>query len=154
MLTLPPSVKIYLVVEPVHMHRSYDGLSGAAQEVFEQDPMSGHLFVFVNRTRTQMKALYWDRGGYCVFGKRAKVVVRAGDRDDGDVAARLVGLARRELVLESGRPRAAGARSPPRRRPWWTWGLASWVPRPPVCPSLADVAKSTAVSCTGPRVAG
>jgi transposase len=70
MLTLPPSVKIYLAVEPVHMHRSYDGLSGAAREVFEQDPMSGHLFVFINRTRTQMKALYWDRGGYCVFGKR------------------------------------------------------------------------------------
>lgn len=70
MLTLPPSVKIYLATEPVHMHRSYDGLSGAAREVFERDPMSGHLFVFVNRTRTQMKALYWDRGGYCVFGKR------------------------------------------------------------------------------------
>ena len=70
MLTLPPSVKIYLATEPVHMHRSYDGLSGAAREVFEQDPMSGHLFVFVNRTRTQMKALYWDRGGYCVLGKR------------------------------------------------------------------------------------
>ena len=70
MLTLPPSVRIYLAVEPVRMSKSYDGLSSAAREMLRQEPMSGHLFVFFNRTRTQMKALYWDRSGFCVVGKR------------------------------------------------------------------------------------
>lgn len=70
MLTLPPSVRIFFAAEPVRMHCSYDGLANAAREVLAQDPLSGHLFVFFNRTRTQVKALYWDRDGYCVIGKR------------------------------------------------------------------------------------
>lgn len=70
MLTLPPSVRIFIAATPVRMCNSYDGLANAAREVIAQDPMTGHLFVFFNRTRTQVKALYWDRDGFCVIGKR------------------------------------------------------------------------------------
>lgn len=70
MLTLPPSVKIFIAAAPVRMSKSYDGLANAAREVVLQDPLSGHLFVFFNRTRTQVKALYWDRDGFCVIAKR------------------------------------------------------------------------------------
>ena len=51
------------------MRCSYDGLS-LAVERSGLDPMSGHLFVFLNRRGTQMKILYWDTSGYCVVAKR------------------------------------------------------------------------------------
>ena len=52
MLTLPPSVRIYLALQPVRMGKSCDGLSIAAHELLREEPMSGHLFVSFNRTRT------------------------------------------------------------------------------------------------------
>jgi transposase len=52
------------------MRRSFDGLSALTARALGQDPMSGALFVFINRRATQMKVLYWDRTGYCVWAKR------------------------------------------------------------------------------------
>jgi len=70
MLSLPPSVRIFIGIEPLDMRKSFDGLANATRHVLEQDPLSGHLFVFFNRSRTMMKSLYWDRGGYCLIAKR------------------------------------------------------------------------------------
>jgi transposase len=69
-LSLPPSVRVYLAAEPVDMRKSFDGLSAATREVLKEDPMSGHLFVFVNRVADITKVLYWDRNGWCVIAKR------------------------------------------------------------------------------------
>ena len=52
------------------MRKSYDGLSALIKGTLKQDPLNGHIYVFVNRRRTQMKALYFDRSGYCIWGKR------------------------------------------------------------------------------------
>lgn len=52
------------------MRKSYDGLSALARRALGEDPLSGQLFVFINRKRTQMKVLYFDTGGYCVWSKR------------------------------------------------------------------------------------
>jgi transposase len=52
------------------MRKSFDGLSALVRNVLQEDPTSGHLFVFINRKRTQMKVLYFDRSGYCVWSKR------------------------------------------------------------------------------------
>jgi transposase len=52
------------------MRKSYDGLSALVKHTLQEDPTSGHLFVFINRKRTQMKVLYFDRSGYCVWSKR------------------------------------------------------------------------------------
>ena len=52
------------------MRRSFDGLSALVKTRLQEDPLSGHLFVFLNRRRTLMKVLYYDRGGYCVWSKR------------------------------------------------------------------------------------
>ena len=63
-------VRVWLYTRPTDMRKSYDGLSALVKQVLHEDPASGHLFVFINRKRTQMKVLYFDRSGYCVWGKR------------------------------------------------------------------------------------
>ncbi len=52
------------------MRKSFDGLSALVRQFLAQDPLSGHCFVFVNRRATQMKVIYWDRTGYCLWAKR------------------------------------------------------------------------------------
>ncbi len=52
------------------MRKSFDGLFALTRTVFEQDPLSGHLFVFVNRKRNYAKILYFEHGGLCLWAKR------------------------------------------------------------------------------------
>jgi len=70
MLTLPPSVRIFVAAAPVDMRRSFDGLAMLAREVIRQDPLSGHMFVFRNRSGDKLKALWWDRHGFCIHYRR------------------------------------------------------------------------------------
>ena len=70
MLTLPPSVQVFLSLEPTDMRKGIDGLSALTQSVLEKDPLSGHLFCFFNKRKDKVKVLYWDRGGFCLFHKR------------------------------------------------------------------------------------
>jgi transposase len=69
-LTLPPSVKVFLATGPADMRRSLDGLSARVREGMGRDPLSGHPFVFHNRRRDRAKVLYWDRIGLCLRYKR------------------------------------------------------------------------------------
>jgi hypothetical protein len=62
-------VRIFLCTIPTNMNYSFDRLMGRAQEVFEQDPTSGHLFLFWNKGRDRMKILFWDRDGFCIWYK-------------------------------------------------------------------------------------
>ena len=57
MLTLPTSVKVYLAVDPVSMHLSFDRLSGMVKRL-GLDPMTGHLFVFINRPKKHATFYY------------------------------------------------------------------------------------------------
>ncbi|QDU67898.1 IS66 family insertion sequence element accessory protein TnpB [Engelhardtia mirabilis] len=72
MLSFPPSpqVRIFVCRTPVDMRKSFDGLSGAVIDVVDQDPQSGHLFLFFNKRRSMMKALVWEASGYWVLSKR------------------------------------------------------------------------------------
>ena len=63
-------VRIFLCTTPTDMHYSFDRLMGRVQEVFGQDPLSGHLFLFLNRTRDRLKILFWDQDGFCIWYKR------------------------------------------------------------------------------------
>lgn len=69
MLTLPPSVRVFVCLQPTDMRRSFDGLCGLTESVIRQDPLSGHLFVFFNRRKDRVKILFWDRSGLCLFYK-------------------------------------------------------------------------------------
>ncbi|MFZ5895583.1 MAG: IS66 family insertion sequence element accessory protein TnpB [Myxococcota bacterium] len=70
MLTLPPSVRIYLAVEPVDLRRGHDGLCGIVRGQWGVDIYAGHLFVFLGRRRDRCKILFWDRGGLVLYYKR------------------------------------------------------------------------------------
>lgn len=70
MLSLPATVKILVYLPPADMRRGYDGLAHLAREHLQQDPLSGHLFVFHNRRGDRLKILYWDRDGYAIWQKR------------------------------------------------------------------------------------
>ena len=70
MLTMPPSVRVYIAAQPTDLRKSFDGLSGLVAETFGQDPLCGHLFVFRNRRGDQIRVLFWDRTGYCILGKK------------------------------------------------------------------------------------
>ena len=70
MLSLPASVRVYLCVPPTDMRKSFDGLYAVTQQVFEREPLDGHLFLFLNKRRDRIKILWWDRDGLAIFAKR------------------------------------------------------------------------------------
>ncbi|MCU7370298.1 IS66 family insertion sequence element accessory protein TnpB [Tahibacter amnicola] len=63
-------IRVQLYGHPADMRKSFDGLSALVRSDLRCDPLSGQLFVFVNRRGTQTKVLYFDRSGWCVWSKR------------------------------------------------------------------------------------
>ena len=70
MFGLGLATKIFLAVEAIDMRKGFEGLYGLVRDRLGQDPLSGHLFLFTNRTRTRVKALVWDGSGLWVCAKR------------------------------------------------------------------------------------
>jgi transposase len=71
-LSFPPSasVRIFIARAAIDMRKGLDGLSGLVIDVIDEDPQSGHFFVFFNRRRDRMKGLLWDGSGYWLLCKR------------------------------------------------------------------------------------
>lgn len=61
---------VYLAVGPVDLRAAVDRLSGIVAQVLSMDPSSGALFLFLNKHRNRLKALWWDRNGYIILYKR------------------------------------------------------------------------------------
>ena len=85
MIAFQPQIRVFLYRLPTDMRKSFNGLVALTESALNQDPLSGSLFVFVNRRRTQMKILYFDTGGYCIWAKRLErgrfqPVAHDGDR--------------------------------------------------------------------------
>ena len=70
MTLLPPGVKVHLAFGYIDMRKGMDSLSVLVQEVLQQDPFSGHLFVFRGRKANLIKIVFWDGNGLCLFTKR------------------------------------------------------------------------------------
>ncbi len=70
MISFTRRTKVYVSREPVDMRASYDTLFSKARGVLNQDPLSGHLFVFINTKRTSIKCLYYDGTGLVLLCKR------------------------------------------------------------------------------------
>jgi transposase len=68
-LTLAPTVRVFVAVEPVDMRGSFDALAGAVRRL-GLDPIDGHLYLFLNKRRRLAKCLWFDGSGWCVLAKR------------------------------------------------------------------------------------
>jgi len=80
-------VRVWLYARPTDMRKQFDGLAALARNQLQEDPMSGHALVFINRRRTYMKVLYFDRGGYCLWCKRLEQGQFNYQADRGDKQA-------------------------------------------------------------------
>ena len=63
-------VQLFVKAGPTDMRKQSAGLAAVVQEEMELDPFQKALFIFCNRKRTLMKAVYWDRNGFCLWQKR------------------------------------------------------------------------------------
>ncbi|MDP1533270.1 MAG: IS66 family insertion sequence element accessory protein TnpB [Rubrivivax sp.] len=95
-------VRVYLYGQPVDMRKSFDGLYAVARAAFPQDPTGGDLYVFVNRSGAQIKVLYFDRSGWCVWAKRLEAGRFIGDWSK--VHTNEIDCTRLKLLLEGIEP--------------------------------------------------
>ena len=70
MISFNRRTKIFVSKDPTDMRASYDTLFSKAKAVLNQDPFSGHLFLFINRNRTSIKCLFYDGTGFVILAKR------------------------------------------------------------------------------------
>ena len=63
-------IRVHLYGQPTDMRKSYDGLQALARHAMGRDPLDGALYIFINRRGSQLKCLYFDRSGFCIWGKR------------------------------------------------------------------------------------
>jgi len=109
MISLPSAVRAFFCTRSVDMRKSFDGLSGLVEECFRQDLLDGHLFLFVNRRRDRIKALYFDHDGLAIWYKRLEAgsfqVPHAGDRDGIELDPAQLAMILSGVDLETARRR-------------------------------------------------
>jgi transposase len=99
MFGLGLATKIYISVEAVDMRKGFDGLYGLVRDHLGHDPLSGHLFLFTNRSKTRLKALVWDGSGLWVCAKRLEKGRFRWPTADGVGHARSVTMRAEELAM-------------------------------------------------------
>jgi transposase len=66
-LSLPPSVRIFVATQPVDGRKGVDSLTAMVRSALSQDPLSGHLYVFFSRRCDRVRIVYWDRNGFAMW---------------------------------------------------------------------------------------
>jgi transposase len=70
MIGLPTGTRIWIAAGHTDMRKGFDGLAAIVQSTLEQNPFSGHVFVFRGRKGDRIKLLWWSGDGLCLFCKR------------------------------------------------------------------------------------
>jgi transposase len=113
-LSLPPSVRLFVATQPVDGRKGADSLMVIVRDVFKQDPLSGHLFIFFSKRCDRVRVVYWDRNGFAMWTKRLEAGrFRPTFSSDGKLASVSVEAAELALIVEG--IDLAGAH---RRRRW------------------------------------
>jgi transposase len=116
MLSLPPSVRLFVATQPVDGRKGADSLMVIVRDVFEYDPLSGHLFVFFSKRCDRIRIVYWDRDGFAMWTKRLeRGRFRPKFSSDGRLAPSCIEAAELALIVEG--IDLSGARRRPRWRP-------------------------------------
>jgi transposase len=69
-LSLPPSVRLFVATQAVDGRKGADSLMVLVRDVLCHDPLSGHLFIFFSKRRDRVRIVYWDRNGFAMWTKR------------------------------------------------------------------------------------
>ncbi len=114
MLSLPPSVRLFVATQPVDGRKGADSLMVIVRDVFRHDPLSGYLFVFFSKRRDRVRIVYWDRNGIAMWTKRLeRGRFRPAFSMDGRLAPQATEAAELALIIEGIDLAQA------RRRPRW-----------------------------------
>lgn len=70
MLGFHSAQRFYVCTAPIDMRKGIDGLCGLVRHLLEEDPLSGHVFIFFNKPRDKIKLLVWDKDGFVMYQKR------------------------------------------------------------------------------------
>lgn len=70
MILLPRAVRVYFATQPQNLRKSLEGLSNEIRHSLGFDPLGGHVFVFLNRRKNQVKLIVWTRGGFTIVHKK------------------------------------------------------------------------------------
>ena len=103
MISLTHVQRIFFARSPADMRKQAYGLAALVESLCDQDPMSGDVFVFVNRSATMIKILMWDVSGYWVAAKRleqGRYAVRGRTGDTGSRGCHLLSVAEVMNILE------------------------------------------------------
>ncbi len=116
MLSLPPSVRVFVATQPIDGRKGADSLMAIVRDLLGHDPLSGHLYVFFSRRCDRVRIVYWDRNGIAMWSKRLeRGRFRPTFAADAALSANAVEFAELALVLEG--IDLAGARRRPRWQP-------------------------------------
>ena len=116
MLSLPPSVRLFVATQPVDGRKGADSLMVLVRDVFHHDPLSGHLFIFFSRRCDRVRVVYWDRSGFAMWSKRLeRGRFRPTFSADGELSANAIEAAELALIVEG--IDLSGARRRPRWQP-------------------------------------
>lgn len=99
MLLIPGSVRVFVARDAVDMRKSFEGLANQVQFTLGRDPLSGHVYVFLNRRRTLMKMLVWTRGGFTIVYKRLEQGCFAFPEQIASASSASVQIDMRELSM-------------------------------------------------------
>jgi len=114
MLSLPPSVRLFVATRVVDGRKGPDSLMTLVRDVLGEDIFDGHLFVFFTRRRDRVRIIYWDRNGIAMWTKRLeRGRFRFQQATDESIEVRMIEAAELGLILEG--IELSGAR----RRPRW-----------------------------------
>lgn len=122
MLTLPVPVRIFVHMAPTDMRKSFNGLSTIVTDFMNEDPLSGHMFLFINRRRNMAKLLYWSGDGFALWYKKLErgtfeppAAIRSTTQDESprlEITALQMSLLLDGIELASARRRRRYARVP------------------------------------------
>ncbi len=99
MLSPGPTTRIFVGLDPVDMRGSFDALAGQVRRL-HRDPVDGHLYLFVNRRRRLLKALWFDRTGWALYSKRLERGTFELPQPAGDERQVQVDPAQLAMILE------------------------------------------------------
>ena len=109
-------MRVYFTTQPTNLRKSFDGLVNKIRHTLGYDPLGGHVFVFLNRRKNQVKLIVWTRGGFTVVHKRLeRGTFTFPSRITDDATSVAIDVHELAMLLEG--IDASGAKSKPRWEP-------------------------------------